>query len=61
MKFDSGDIPVVYDGKQLVLPAKLTLPAGKYEIRTVDAGKVVSSEELEVKSLSTRTVTVKRP
>jgi hypothetical protein len=61
VKFDSGDIPVVYDGKQLVLPAKLTLPAGKYEIRTVDAGKVVSSEELEVKSLSTRTVTVKRP
>jgi hypothetical protein len=61
VKFDSGDIPVVYDGKQLVLPAKLTLPAGKYEIHTVDAGKVVSSEELEVKSLSTRTVTVKRP
>ena len=63
VQFDgpSADTPVVYDGKQVVLPTKLKLPAGKYEIRTVDAGKVLNSQNLEVTPLSTQTYTVKRP
>ena len=63
VQFDSpsGDTPVLFDGKQVSLPAKLKLPTGKYEIRTVDAGKVVNSQNLEVKPLSTQTFKVVRP
>jgi tetratricopeptide (TPR) repeat protein len=57
----AADTPVVFEGQQLVLPTKLKLPAGKYEIRTVDQGKVVSQQELEVAPLSTQTYKVKRP
>ena len=63
VQFDGppGDTPVVFGGKQVALPAKLKLPAGKYEIRTVDAGKVVTSQNLEVTPLSIQTFEVKRP
>jgi hypothetical protein len=63
VQFDGpgGETPVVFEGQQLVLPAKLKLPAGKYEIRTVDQGKVVSEQDLEVAPLSMHTIQVKRP
>jgi hypothetical protein len=57
----AGETPVVFEGRQLVLPTKLKLPAGKYEVRTVDQGKVVSQQEVEVAPLSTQTYKVKRP
>jgi uncharacterized caspase-like protein len=63
VEFDgpSGDTPVVFNGKEVVLPAKLKLPAGTYEVRAVEAGKVVNSQNLEVTSLSTQTIRVRRP
>jgi hypothetical protein len=63
IQFDgpAGDTPVVFGGKQVVLPTKLKLPVGKYEIRTVDLGKVVTRQDLEVTPLSTQTFKVKRP
>lgn len=57
----AGETPVVFEGRQLVLPTKLKLPAGKYQVRTVDQGKVVSQQEVEVAPLSTQTYKVKRP
>jgi len=39
-------------GQTVVLPTKLKLPTGKYEIRTVDEGKVVNRQDLEVTPLS---------
>ena len=63
VQFDgpAGETPVLFAGKQVVLPTKLRLPAGKYEIRTVDLGKVVTRQDLEVTPLSTQTFKVKRP
>ena len=63
VQFDgpAGETPVLFAGKQVVLPTKLKLPTGKYEIRTVDAGKVVGRQDLEVTPLSTQTFKVKRP
>jgi hypothetical protein len=63
VQFDGpgGETPVVFEGTQVVLPTKLKLPAGKYEVRTVDAGKVVNRQDLEVAPLSTQTFKVKRP
>ena len=64
VQFDGpiGDTPVVFENKQVVLPTKLKLPAGKYEIRTVDAGKVLNSQTLDVAPSSTQTFkVVKRP
>ncbi len=63
VQFDgpAGETPVLFAGKQVVLPTKLKLPAGKYEIRTVDEGKVVNRQDLEVAPLSTQTYKVKRP
>ena len=56
-----GNTPVVFEGKQVVLPTKLKLPAGKYEIRTVDEGKVVNRQDMEVTPLATQTFKVRRP
>jgi hypothetical protein len=53
--------PVVFEGQQLTLPGKLKLPAGKYTVRTVDAGKVVHSQSLDVAPASNQTVVVKLP
>jgi len=63
VQFDgpAAQTPVLFAGRQVVLPNKLKLPAGKYEVRTVDEGKVVSRQDLEVKPLSTQTIKVKRP
>ena len=63
VEFDgpAGETPVLYAGQQLVLPTKLKLPAGKYEIRTVDEGKVVNRQGLEVTPSSVQTFKVKHP
>ncbi len=63
VQFDgpAGATPVLFEGTQVVLPTKLKLPTGKYEVRTVDEGKVVNRQDLEVTPLSTQTFKVKRP
>ncbi|MGO9009074.1 MAG: caspase family protein [Bryobacteraceae bacterium] len=63
VQFDgpAGETPVLFEGTRVVLPTKLKLPTGKYEVRTVDAGKVVNRQDLEVTPLSTQTFKVKRP
>jgi hypothetical protein len=61
VEFSGPSSPVVFEGTQQVLPTKLKVPAGKYEIRAVNDGKIVSSQEIEVKPLSTQTYQVKRP
>jgi len=61
VEFSGTSSPIVYEGTQQVLPAKLKLPVGKYEIRAVDEGKVVSTQDIEVKPLSTQGYQVKRP
>ena len=61
VEFDGPASPVVFEGTEIVLPTKLKLPAGKYEVRTVDAGKILDSKDLEVKPLSIQTFMVKRP
>jgi hypothetical protein len=53
-------IPVLYEGRVLFLPAKLSLQAGKYEIRSVQDGKVVSTQEVEIQAGSPQKITVKR-
>jgi hypothetical protein len=40
------------------LPATLQLPPGKYKVQTVDKGKVMSSQDVEVVAFQTKTVTV---
>ena len=63
VQFDgpADETPVVFGGTRVVLPTKLKLPTGKYEIRTVDGGKVIGRQDLEVTALSTQTFKVKRP
>ena len=62
VQFDgpAGETPVLFEGTRVVLPTKLKLPTGKYEVRTVDAGKVVNRQDLEVTPLSTQTFKVNR-
>ena len=63
VQFDGPDrvTPVVFEGKQVVLPATLRLPTGKYEVRTVAEGKVLSRQDVEVTPATTQTYTVKKP
>jgi tetratricopeptide (TPR) repeat protein len=58
-----GEVPVVFDGKQVApqVPATVRVPVGKYEIRTMQEGKIVSRQDVEVTPLSKSVVTVKRP
>ena len=56
-----GENSLIFDGKPLALPTKLHLPTGKYEIRTVNAGKVVKTQSLEVTPLSIQMFMVVRP
>jgi hypothetical protein len=58
----SGETPVLLDGVRVgqQVPMKLQLPVGKYEIRTVDAGKIVTRQEVLVKNLGTVEVKVER-
>lgn len=54
----STDTPILYNGKLVSMPAKLTVPTGKYEIRTLDGGKVVDTKAVEVTTLSIQTFSV---
>ena len=58
-----GEVPVVFDGKQVApqVPATVRVPVGKYEIRTMQEGKIVSRQDVEVTPLSKSVVTVKKP
>jgi carboxyl-terminal processing protease len=58
----AGQTQVVLDGRQVAqeVPAKLRLPVGKYEIRAMEGGKVLNSQPLEIKALSTVGISVKR-
>lgn len=53
-------IPVVFQGRILYLPAALSLQAGKYEVRSVLDGKVVSAQQVEIQAGSPQKVTVRR-
>ncbi len=52
-------VPVVCEGRVLYLPAKVSLQAGKYEIRSVRDGKVVGTQQVEILAGSPQKVTVK--
>jgi hypothetical protein len=56
-------MPVVFDGKQVApqVPATVRVPVGKYEIRTMQEGKIVSRQDVEVTPLSKSVITVKKP
>ena len=58
-----GDTPVVFDGKQVApqVPATVRVPVGKYEIRTMQEGKVLNRQDVEVTALSKSVITVKNP
>ena len=64
LQFDgeSGDTAVLLDGKTVAqqVPAKLQLPVGKYEVRTVQDRKILSRMDIEVKPLSSVAIPVKR-
>jgi hypothetical protein len=53
-------VPVVYQGQLQHLPAKFTLPAGKYEVRSILDGKVVGTQDVEISATGSQTITVKR-
>ena len=53
-------VPVLYQGQVLYLPAKLSLQAGKYEVRSVQDGKVVGTQEVEIQAGLPQKITVKR-
>ena len=54
-----GQTEVALDGyvKAKSVPASLTLPAGSYEVRAVEQGKVLFSEQVEIKPLGTKELT----
>src|ERR1035437_4410049 len=58
-----GDVPVVLDGKQVApqVPATVRVPVGKYEIRTMQEGKILNRQDVEVTALSKSVITVKKP
>jgi tetratricopeptide (TPR) repeat protein len=62
-KGSDGDTPIVFDGKQVApqVPATVRVPAGKYEIRTMQDGKILTRLDVDVTPLSTNVVTVKKP
>lgn len=62
VQLDGSDpnIAVLYEGRILHLPASLSLPAGKYEIRSMDKGDVVSKQQIEVTPGVTQKFTIKR-
>jgi hypothetical protein len=63
VQFDGppGQTPVVFEGQELMLPGKLKLPAGKYQVRTIGEGRVVRTQDVDVTPLSSQTVVVKLP
>ena len=58
-----GEVPVVLDGKQVApqVPATVRVPVGKYEIRTMQEGKILNRQDVEVTALSKSVITVKKP
>jgi len=54
----SKDTPVLLDSKEVAPSGKLKLAVGKYEVRTMEGGKVVGSQPVEVKPLSIETFKV---
>jgi len=50
-----GEAAVLLDGAPVSkeVPARLQVPAGRYQVRTVREGKVVGTREVEVKPLGT--------
>jgi hypothetical protein len=58
-----GDVPVVFDGRQVApqVPATVRVPVGKYEIRTMQEGKILNRQDVEVTALSKSVITVKKP
>ena len=62
-KGSQGETPIVYDGRQVApqVPATVRVPVGKYEIRTMQDGKIVNRQDVEVTTLSKNVVTVQKP
>ena len=62
-KGSQGETPIVYDGHQVApqVPATVRVPVGKYEIRTMQDGKIVNRQDVEVTALSKNVVTVQKP
>jgi hypothetical protein len=58
-----GETPIVFDGKQVApqVPATVRVPVGRYEIRTMQEGKIVNRQDVEVTALSKSVITVKKP
>jgi len=58
-----GDTPILFDGKQVApqVPATVRVPVGKYEIRTMQGGKILNRQDVEVTNLSKNVVTVRKP
>lgn len=55
-----AQVPVLYQGRIQRVPAVLPVLAGKYEIRSVENGKVVDTQTVEVVSGTPLKVTIKR-
>jgi tetratricopeptide (TPR) repeat protein len=53
-------IPVLYQGQIHYLPAKLVLQAGKYEVKSIQDGKIVGTQEIEIQAGMPQKVLVKR-
>lgn len=58
----AGETPVLFNGRTVAqqVPARLQLPVGKYEIRAVKDGQVLSAQVVEVTTQGSSAVTVKR-
>jgi hypothetical protein len=58
----TGQIPVVVNGQFVSqqLPAHLVLPSGKYEVQTIEEGKVLSKTEVEIPNSGMAKVEVTR-
>jgi len=57
-----GQTPIVYDGRAVsqTVPALVKVPVGKYEIRTVQDGNILSRQDVEVTAAGRSIVTVKK-
>jgi len=57
-----GQTPIVFDGRQVsqTVPALVKVPIGKYEIRTMQDGKILNRQDVEVTSTGRSVVTVKK-
>ena len=57
-----GQTPIVYDGRAVsqTVPALVKVPVGKYEIRTVQDGNILTRQDVEVTAAGRSIVTVKK-